>query len=126
MAKKKAEDPIEGEATQDQVVVETTTQETQAAAEVPAEEPIVEEMNQEEDSFKVFLPTNFQDSAESIEGGSALTEIKSESKPEAKPEKPLQIGADGNPILPAEEHVKNWGKMTTVPYGQESAAPESE
>jgi hypothetical protein len=45
---------------------------------------------------------------------------------ETKPEKELQIGADGNPILPAEEHVKNWGKMTTVPHGQESAAPESE
>jgi hypothetical protein len=45
---------------------------------------------------------------------------------ETKPEKPLQIGADGNPILPAEEHVKNWGKMTTIPHGQESAAPESE
>jgi hypothetical protein len=108
MAKKKVEDPIEGEATQDQVVEETTTEETQnvteeaASAEVTAEKTIRE------------LQDEFMDLANSKSGN------------EAKPEKPLQIGADGNPILPAEEHVKNWGKMTTVPYGQESAAPESE
>jgi hypothetical protein len=126
MAKKKPVDPIEGEETQDQVVEETTTEETQSVAEVPAEEPIVEEVNQEEDSFKVFLPTNFQDSAESIEGGSTLTEFESESKPEAKPEKPMQIGKDGNPILPAEEHVKNWGVMTKVPFGQKDELGESE
>jgi len=81
MAKKKAEDPIEGEIIQDQVVEETQ-----------AEQAPVEEMVSEE----------------------------------PKPEKPMQIGKDGNPILPAEEHVKNWGKMTNVPYGQKSATSESE
>jgi hypothetical protein len=81
MAKKKAEDPIEGENPQDQVVEETQ-----------AEQAPVEEMVPEE----------------------------------PKPEKPMQIGKDGNPILPAEEHVKNWGKMTNVPYGQKSATSESE
>jgi hypothetical protein len=81
MAKKKAEDPIEGENPQDQVVEETQ-----------AEQAPVEEMVSEE----------------------------------PKPEKPMQIGKDGNPILPAEEHVKNWGKMTNVPYGQKSATSESE
>jgi len=96
MAKKKAVDPIEGEATQDQVVEETATEETQSE-QLVAEETVSEETSSEEDVAE-----------------------------EAKPEKPLQIGADGNPILPAEEHVKNWGKMTTLPYGQESKAPESE
>jgi hypothetical protein len=96
MAKKKVEDPIEGEATQDQVVEETTTEETQAE-QVSAEETVLEEAPSED----------------------VVTE-------EPKPEKPFQIGADGNPILPAEEHVKNWGKMTTIPHGQESSAPESE
>jgi len=86
MAKKKAEDPIEGENPQDQVVEETATEETQV------EQAPVEEMVSEE----------------------------------PKPEKPMQIGKDGNPILPAEEHVKNWGKMTNVPYGQKSATSESE
>jgi hypothetical protein len=81
MAKKKAEDPIEGEATQDQVTEETTTEET-LSEEVVTEEP--------------------------------------------KPEKPMQIGKDGNPILPAEEHVKNWGVMTKVPFGQKDELGESE
>jgi len=81
MAKKKAEDPIEGEIIQDQVVEETQ------AEQAPVEEVVSEE---------------------------------------PKPEKPMQIGKDGNPILPAEEHVKNWGKMTNVPYGQKSATSESE
>lgn len=111
MAKKKTEDPIEGEVTQDQVAEEAPIE--VAAAEVSAEtvETVIAEVAAEE----VVAPEP-EKAAEKV----------SEKEEEAKAEKPLQIGLDGNPILPAEEHVKNWGKMTTVPYGQESAAPESE
>jgi hypothetical protein len=87
MAKKKPVDPIEGEATQDQVVEETATEET---------------------------TTEQSDATEEV------------GREEPKPEKPMQIGKDGNPILPAEEHVKNWGVMTKVPFGQKDELGESE